>query len=172
MTDYATHTDVEEVIPDIIQGGVFSASTNPTDTTVDKWVDQAEGQLNSRLKSHGYSAPVSIATDPDSFDWVKRAVTAYVCVLVLNTKPGLAYDPDLPSPQVDRKSGFGREWIELLGMINDESFQSTRVVNRAERLVVGSANTVDGAVKDPTFSRGMWDYPGGPGASGRTSPSV
>lgn len=172
MTDYATFEDVQEVIPDIPVGGVFGAGTTPTDTTVDKWVDQAEGQLNSRMKSHGYSTPVLVATDPDAFDWVKRAVTAYVCVLVLNTKPGLAYDPDLPNPQVDRKSGFGREWNELLKMINDESFQSTRVVNRAERLVVGSAKNSDGETKDSVFSRSMWDYPGGPGANSRTSPGV
>ena len=172
MTDYATHTDVEEVIPDIPVGGTFETGTTPSAATVDKWVDQVEGQLNSRLKSHGYAAPIDIGTDPDAFDWVKRAVVAQTCVLVLNTKPGLACDPDLPSPQVDRKSGFGHEWLDLLGMINDESFQSTRVVNRAERLSVGSAQNADGETKDPVFSRGMWDFPGGPGASGRTSPGV
>lgn len=172
MTDYATHTDVEETIPDIPVGGVFNASTTPTDTTVDKWVDQVEGEFNSRLKSHGYTAPIVTGTNPEAFDWAARAVTARVCVLVLNTKPGLSFDPDNPSPLSDRKSGFQFEWQNLLDMIADETFQTERVVNRAERLRVGSATTVDGAVKDPVFTRDMWDYPGGPGANSRTSPSV
>lgn len=172
MTDYATHTDVEETIPDMAKGGVFSASTIPTDTTVDKWVNQVEGEFNSRLKSHGYTAPIVVGTNPEAFDWATRAITARVCVLVLNTKPGLSFDGDNPSPLSNRKAGFQFEWQTLLDMIADETFQTERVVNRAERLRVGSATTTEGETKDPVFSRGMWDYPGGPGASGRTSPGV
>lgn len=169
MGDYATHADVEKVIPDIVVGGVFGAGTNPTADTVDEWIDGLDGQINSRLLTHGYIAPVVVGDDPQAFAWIKRALTAQACVLVLNTKPGVAFDPELPSPQVDRKAGLGREWTELLELIADEEFVTARSVNRAERLIVGSAKRSDGSIKEPIFTRGDFDYPGGPGDRGKTS---
>lgn len=169
MTDYATHTDVEKRIPDIIVGGNFSTSTTPKAADVDEFVDQIEGEINSILNSHGYVNPVAVADDPQAFDWVKGAVISRSCVEVLNTKPGVAFDPNSPVAQVDRKALFWNTWIRVIEMIEAETFKATRDVTRSETFVVGSAKTSGGDIKDPVFSRGMWDYPGGPAASGRTS---
>ena len=169
MTDYATHTDIEKRIPDIVVGGKFSTTTTPKAADVDEFVDQIEGEINSILNSHGYVNPVATADDPQAFDWVKGAVISRSCVEVLNTKPGVAFDPNSPAAQVDRKALFWNTWIRVVEMIEAETFKATRDVTRSETFVVGSAKTSSGDTKDPAFFRGMWDYPGGPGARGRTS---
>ena len=169
MTDYALQADVSARIPDVPIGGTFTGSTTPTAVQVDAFIDLIEGEINSILISHGYVAPVVLADDPQAFDWVKGAVISRAVVDVLNMKPGAAFDPDNPTPQTDRKSLFWANWIRILDMITLETFQASRDVNRAETFVVGSAKTSTGDIKDPVFSRGMWDFPGGPGARGRTS---
>lgn len=169
MTDYATHTDVEKRIPDIILGGNFSTTTFPKAADVDEWIDQHEGEINSILNSHGYVNPVVTGDDPQAFDWVKGAVISRACVEVINTKPGVAFDPDGNVSQSDRKALFWNTWQRLIEMIEAETFKATRNVTRSETFVVGSAKNSSSQIKDPVFSRDMWDYPGGPGARGRTS---
>lgn len=169
MTDYATHADVEKRIPDIVKGGNFSTTTTPKAADVDEWVDQIEGEINSILNSHGYVNPVATADDPQAFDWVKGAVISRACVEVLGTKPGVAFDPLSPVAQTDRKALFWNTWQRIIDMIEAETFKATRDVTRSETFVVGSAKTSTGDIKDPVFTRGMWDFPGGPGARGRTS---
>ena len=100
---------------------------------------------------------------------VKGAVISRSCVEVLNTKPGVAFDPDGNVSQTDRKALFWNTWMGVVEMIEAETFKAARDVTRSETFVVGSAKTSTGDVKDPVFSRGMWDFPGGPGARGRTS---
>ena len=69
MGTYASYADVQARIP----GRSISATTKPSSTQVDAWVEEAEAMILGSLGAAGITAPASSLTNPG------KIVRAWVC---------------------------------------------------------------------------------------------
>lgn len=58
---YGTAAQVAALTRRVTKAGVFDATTNPTLTTVEGWIDQVSAMVNMSLAASGFSIPVSQA---------------------------------------------------------------------------------------------------------------
>ena len=62
-SSYASLTDVAALCINLLEGAsTFSASTMPTSTSVEVWLDSGAATINAQLASKGYDTPVASTT--------------------------------------------------------------------------------------------------------------
>lgn len=78
MAGYGSVAGVEALVP-AVAGAGFDASSTPTSTEIDTWLDEAYALINAALSGAGYSIPVSAAAG------------AYALLTALENLYGAAY---------------------------------------------------------------------------------
>ena len=76
---YGTAAGVAAHVPRIVRGttGLFDATTRPTITTVETWLDEVSALLNAMLAQMGFTIPISQADAKRMLDlWANQEVAA------------------------------------------------------------------------------------------------
>jgi hypothetical protein len=59
---YALHGDVENLVPTVVPAGGWTATTKPTDTQVDGYIKQIDGEMRGVIEAAGYTPTPTDAT--------------------------------------------------------------------------------------------------------------
>lgn len=157
---YGTVERVQRLIGDLIPGRAFSLTTNPTLAEVEGFLDDAADFLNMELKAAGYTVPVALATDPETFRYLRLINSAGAAWFILNTKPAEAFSTIATEQQVvDRRTAIQNLFQAGLDKIKDEGLPATRTDALGSFFKVGSQTDADGKTKKPIFTRAMTDFP-------------
>jgi hypothetical protein len=157
---YANIADVQARVGDIVSSRIFTSSTVPTAEEVENILDGVSAEFDAELAGAGYAVPLDEITDTTAHAWARRAQAAFASAYVLNLFPGAALDPNDDSPISNRRSGLFAEGKRFLEAVQKQRLAATRTTSRLGRMKVGSATDSNGLTKKPTFTRGMFDYPG------------
>ena len=76
---YGSAAEVGKLTPRWTSGGTFTTGTAPLLATVETWIDQVSGLMNTILASYGFSIPV---TDADAVSMLAMFVEAEVAAMV------------------------------------------------------------------------------------------
>lgn len=74
---YGTPADVAALARIWTENGSWSATTNPTSTTVQTWLDRLSAQMDLALKANWFPAPVDETDNPTAY----KAIAQYICSL-------------------------------------------------------------------------------------------
>ena len=159
---YGTQDGVELLIGVIVSGRDFTASTIPTDASVDAALDSIADILNAELLASDYTIPVASGTNPEAHGMLFRANNAGAAADLLNTIPNTSWsDPEMgPKAGGDRKSMYENMLTRILSMIQSKRFPADKSRGSLAPFFVGSRTDRDtGEVKNPLFTRKKFDNP-------------
>lgn len=159
---YAAKTDVERLIGDIVEGRSFGAGTVPTESQVEKELDNAAADLNRELDQVGYTVKVSETDYPTAYAFLKAANAYGAAAVLLSTVPSEGYEPDeeVETPSTTRAQTYANKFKSALKAIRENRIRAGRRINRSDKFFAGSQEDDEGNEKLPIFKRGMDDYPG------------
>jgi len=159
---YAEATDVERLIGDIVEDRTFAETTVPSLAQVESELNNVAADLNRELDQVGYTVPVDETAYPTAYQYLKAANAYGAAAVLLATVPATSYNPDeeVEQPGETRASTYGNKFKSALKAIKENRLRAGRRTRRLDTLAAGSAETEEGATKDPIFKRGMDDYPG------------
>ena len=158
---YGTIARVQVAVGDLVPGRAFGPTTTPTLGQVELILDEIADELNSALKTGGYTVPVvNSGEDVFAFGFLSRANSAGAACEVLNTFPSVAFDPDNPDPTSNRKSALFATFKRCLDQIIEGTFVASKTTGRISRTYVGSFEDSDGNTKNPIFKRNQDGFPG------------
>ncbi len=159
---YADVDRVESLVRDLITGGTFSEVTVPTKSAVEEFLDDVADQINMTLKNYDYTSPVTLATDPETFRYLRSVNAAGGAALVLASKPSESWSPPqrgAPFAQT-RRQFYEKRLKDALDLIEDRKLPAEASESPLNDFIVGSAKDADGNATKPIFTRTFSDYPG------------
>lgn len=99
--------------------GEFSASTNPTSTTVGRWIDEAAAELAGvlRLKASSADAVYALGSSTEPYVWCRQTLTLGVAARVAKVATGATPDiaKDLQAQFERRLKLLEEHGVEMLG---------------------------------------------------------
>ena len=154
---YATLSDVQALVGDVVKARAFSSSTRPTENEVDAWIEQIQSEIQLRLYSYGFiSRTEEVQTTDLSYGWIKRLASVGASARVLQSLPAQAIlSPDHEDTAQNRAVNFDREYHRGLTKIQNREILVTDRSASFQRLKSGSAEKCD----RPFFRRHQFDHP-------------
>lgn len=160
---YGTVAKIQARVGDISdESRAFTATTTPTVTEVEGFLDEIAAELNVRLNNSGYTVPVAVGDDAIPHAYLVYANVMGASVLVLDSLPSEASSTiEAEGVPQGRKQHFQQAYLAALKLIDDEKLGATRASggSRLGDLTIGSSTDSDGNVTKPFFTRAMTDYP-------------
>lgn len=159
---YGTVQRVMDRLGDLFPDGDASTIDRLSVDQVERLLDDIASEMNALLQAYGYTAPISIATNEFAYEHARTANVAGACAQILNSMPGLAFDPDSPDEIAgNRRAAFQAQYNRWLKMVRDREIAAAQAIGLIDRFKVGSAtDRKTGLEKKPAFSRAMFDFPG------------
>ncbi len=158
---YGTVAEVEALTRVYMAGELgFNASTHPTLTEVEKFIDRCSGVLNLALASAGFTVPVTQVDAALACDnWVVTMAARYVetsqpyAGIEDNPRGGLLSDLDDEAKAFVQmnQAGFG-----ALG-VAQAAADSNGVIFTGMTAQRDRTDPLDSSLEQPKFSRGMFD---------------
>lgn len=158
---YGTVQKVMDRLGDLFDDGEPSTIDRLNVNQIERHLDDVAAEMNSLLEAYGYTAPIT-ATDAFAFSYAGTANVAGACVAILNSMPGLSYDPDNPDEIAgNRRAAFQSTYNKFLERIRNREIKAAQATGLIDRFKVGSAtDRKTGKEKKPVFTRDAFDYPG------------
>jgi hypothetical protein len=159
---YGTVQRVMDRLGDLFDDGEPSTIDRLDRRQIERHLDDVAAEMNALLEVYGYVAPIDSSTNEFAFEYSRTANVAGACVAVLNSMPGLAFDPESPEVAAgNRRGGFQAIYNEWKRRVRDREILAAKSVGLAGRFKVGSAtDRKTGHEKKPVFTRDKFDYPG------------
>ena len=159
---YGTVERVMDRLGDLFSDGEPSTIDRLDRNQIERHLDDVASEMNSLLEAYGYSVPIVLATNEFAYEYTRTANVAGACVAVLNSMPGLAFDPDSPDTAAgNRRAGFQATYNRWIKRVEDRKILAAKTTGLVDRFRVGSAtDRKTGKEKKPAFTRAMGDYPG------------
>jgi len=158
---YGSVARIEGLIGDLVASRTFSATTIPTTTEVEAFIDDIAAQINVALEQAGYTVPVATATNAAAHAYLVSVNSMGAAALILATQPAEAYvEPGDESPAQGRRQYYQSRLREAIKLIGEQKLPAARDTGLAARIFAGSQEDADGNTKKPIFTRAMSDYPG------------
>ena len=159
---YGTVERVMDRLGDLYEDGEPSTIDRMNKSQVERHLDDVASEMNSLLEAYGYVAPISSSTDEFAFEYARTANVAGACVAVLNSMPGLSFDPESPDEAAgNRRAGFQATYNRWVQRVENRTIKAAKTTGLIDRFRVGSAtDRKTGDEKKPAFTRAMFDFPG------------
>lgn len=159
---YGTVERVMDRLGDLFDDAEPSTIDRLSVTEIERHLDDVAAEMNSLLEAYGYSVPIVLATNEFAYEYTRTANVAGACVAVLNSMPGLAFDPDSPDEAAgNRRAGFQATYNRWTKRVEKRKILAAKSVGLVDRFKVGSAtDRKTGDEKKPVFTRAAFDYPG------------
>lgn len=161
---YGTVDEVAAIARSLLRGrSTFNATTTPTVTEVEKFIDRASAKLNVALQNKGLSIPISNSTAKlDCDDWVVVKAAQFA---ELTLRGSGQRQPDGTS-RFDFLAGLAGDaaefveeqrlgWIRLGVGVGAPLSQG--VQNTAETIQKDRVDPDNKSLEQPKFKRGQWD---------------
>jgi len=128
---------------------------------VEGFIDDVGFRLNVHLESEGYTTPVTVVADKNTFNWLKAANNSGAAARVLSALPAESWtDPDNEGTAQSRRNGLEQEVSRIIKAIKERALPAARADVDTDDFIMGSQLDEDGLTKLPMFTRGQFDYPG------------
>lgn len=160
---YGTVERVQRMIGDLVSSRLFTTSTVPTLAQVEDTLNDIADILNTELKLHGYTVPVSVATDPEAFRllrYTNSAGASGAILAQLATESSSGFSINATEHAVNRKQFFNSQLARTLERIRAGELPAARTLDKSHFAVAGSAKDTDGNLKRPFFTRDIFTNPG------------
>ncbi len=159
---YGTVQRVMDRLGDLFPDGDASTIDRIDKSQVERMLDDVASEMNNHLEVYGYTVPIAQATNPVAFDYARTANVAGACVMVLNSMPGLAFDPENPDELGgNRRAAFQAQYKRFFERVEKRQIVAAKAVSIVDRFRVGSAtDRKTGDEKKPVFRRDTFDFPG------------
>lgn len=147
---------------DLFPDGLPSTLDRISTEAVERQLDDVAYEMNALLEAYGFTVPINSSTNATAYGYAQIANVAGACVAILNSMPGLAYDPENPDEIAgNRRAAFAAQYKRFLQMVEERKILAARDVSLTDRFKVGSAtDRKTGKEKKPVFTRTAFDYPG------------
>lgn len=159
---YGTVQRVMDRLGDLFPDGDASTIDRISVDQVERQLDDIASEMNALLQAYGYTAPIVLANDEFAYEHARTANVAGACAQILNSMPGLAFDPDNPDEMAgNRRAAFQAQYNRWMKMVRDREIAASKAIGLSDRFKVGSAtDRKTGKEKKPVFTRDAFDYPG------------
>lgn len=159
---YGTVQRVMDRLGDLFPDGEPSTIDRLSNQQVERALDDVAAEMNALLEVSGYVVPIDSADWPTAYNYARTANVAGACVQVLNSMPGLSFDPENPDEMAgNRRGAFAAQYKRFMEAVRKQEILAAKTVSIADRFKVGSAtDRKTGDEKVPAFSRAMFDFPG------------
>lgn len=162
---YGTLIRVQNMIGDIVTDRQFSGSTNPSIEKVENALDDIADTINMELKQQDYTVPVTLADDPEAFKFLRFANSAGAAAALLSFQPFEAGPGGFSAGSGDsitsRRNYLQSVFKKALETIRADELPASRATGLFANIVAGSREDDDGNIKQPIFTRDIFDIPGG-----------
>lgn len=158
---YGTVERVMDRLGDLFDDGMPSTIDRMDVRQIERHLDDVASEMNSIIEAYGYTAPIT-TSDEFAYEFARTANVAGACVAVLNSMPGLAFDPDNPDEAAgNRRAAFQATYNRFIERIKNREIKAAKATGIISRFRVGSAtDRKTGLEKKPVFTRDKFDYPG------------
>ena len=163
---YGSVAEVQAYVTHLLDGKTaFSASTRPTDTQIEKFLDRSSAYVNVALNQHGFSTPITSTSNSTASilldDWVVNKAT----MMVELTKRGEGFN----EREGSRASTFDQLAKDAMEFVEENSLGLQRLgLTLSHKLSDGLKFTAeadqslrpdpdDSTLEQPIFNRGLFD---------------
>lgn len=159
MSYYGNLDDVAALVPRIAtSGGLFSATTRPTDAQVSVWLDQVSAQVDVVLANEGFVAPVTQTTVVSAISGFVDQEVAAMCEGVNGSG---RFGPTAKAPHNKGRLSLWAlvvEDIEAFIGSNANGFEALGATRTGERFsgIYSRSYDDDGLAVEPLFQRQMF----------------